>query len=112
MWAHTEYIKLLRSTKDGKVFDLIPAVANRYLGDRSKCKSLEIWKFNRQVRRVKRGITLRVQALTSFQLHWTKNGWETVVETDSISTSLNIHYVDIPITIEQCTPVVFTFLWF
>jgi glucoamylase len=111
MWAHAEYIKLLRSTKDGKVFDLIPAVANRYLGDRSKCKSLEIWKFNRQVRRVKRGITLRVQALASFQLHWTKNGWETVVETDSISTSLNIHYVDIPITIEQSTPVVFTFLW-
>jgi len=31
MWAHAEYIKLLRSAADGKVFDLIPEVADRYL---------------------------------------------------------------------------------
>ena len=32
MWAHAEYIKLLRSVSDGHVFDLIPEVASRYLG--------------------------------------------------------------------------------
>ena len=32
MWAHAEYIKLLRSVSDGRVFDLIPEVAHRYLG--------------------------------------------------------------------------------
>ncbi len=31
MWAHAEYIKLLRSVADGKVFDLVPEVAARYL---------------------------------------------------------------------------------
>jgi glucoamylase len=31
MWAHAEYIKLLRSTKDGEVYDAIPQVAKRYL---------------------------------------------------------------------------------
>ena len=31
MWAHAEYIKLLRSAADGKVFDLVPEVADRYL---------------------------------------------------------------------------------
>ncbi|MFQ5999042.1 MAG: glycoside hydrolase family 15 protein, partial [Candidatus Bathyarchaeia archaeon] len=30
MWAHAEYIKLLRSVLDGRPFDLIPAVFNRY----------------------------------------------------------------------------------
>lgn len=30
MWAHAEYVKLLRSKLDGKVFDLIPEVAERY----------------------------------------------------------------------------------
>ncbi|HEY2107463.1 MAG TPA: glycoside hydrolase family 15 protein [Candidatus Binataceae bacterium] len=30
MWAHAEYIKLLRSTHDGKVFDLIPEVASHF----------------------------------------------------------------------------------
>ena len=39
MWAHAEYVKLLRSVSDGRVFDLIPEVANRYLGDR-KCLSI------------------------------------------------------------------------
>ena len=31
MWAHAEYIKLLRSVRDGKVSDLIVEVAKRYL---------------------------------------------------------------------------------
>src|SRR3970282_961512 len=44
MWAHAEYIKLLRSVYDGRVFDLIPAVADRYLGPKSACRLMEIWK--------------------------------------------------------------------
>jgi glucoamylase len=28
MWAHAEYLKLLRSTADGVVFDLIPSLAD------------------------------------------------------------------------------------
>jgi len=31
MWAHAEYVKLLHSVMDGRVFDLIPVVAERYL---------------------------------------------------------------------------------
>jgi glucoamylase len=54
MWAHAEYIKLLRSASDGRVFDLIPEVAHRYLGDRKACQLFEIWKPNRQVRIVKK----------------------------------------------------------
>ena len=30
LWAHAEYIKLLRSSRDGKVFDRIDVVADRY----------------------------------------------------------------------------------
>ena len=30
LWAHAEYIKLVRSAADGQVFDLIPEVADRY----------------------------------------------------------------------------------
>src|ERR1035437_1810026 len=66
MWAHAEYIKLLRSVRDGKVSDLIPEVAKRYLGNgENRCK-LEIWKPMRQVRSVKRGFTLRIQAPARF----------------------------------------------
>jgi glucoamylase len=36
MWAHAEYIKLLRSLHDEQVFDRIPAVADRYLNKRGR----------------------------------------------------------------------------
>ncbi|MFB2771328.1 glycoside hydrolase family 15 protein [Pelatocladus sp. BLCC-F211] len=111
MWAHAEYIKLLRSTYDGQVFDFIPAVANRYLGERKQCKSLEIWKFNRQVSQVKKGQTLRIQALASFQLHWSDDNWQTLQDTPSTSTKLGVNFVDIPVSDHQQQPITFTFFW-
>ena len=111
MWAHAEYVKLLRSVSDGRVFDLIPDVAERYLGDRKACQSFEIWKTNRRVRAVKRGYTLRVQASNSFRLHWTADEWTTVQDTPSSATALGIEFVDIPIVAAQRAPIRFTFLW-
>ena len=111
MWAHAEYIKLLRSVSDGRVFDLIPDVAGRYLGDRKACQLFEIWKTNRRVRVVKKGYTLRVQASDSFRLHWTGDEWGTVKDTPSSATTLGIEFVDIPIAAAQRAPIRFTFLW-
>jgi glucoamylase len=111
MWAHAEYIKLLRSVSDGRVFDLIPDVAGRYLGDRKVCQLFEIWKTNRRVRAVKTGYTLRVQASDSFRLHWTGDEWTTVKDTPSSATALGIEFVDIPIVAAQRAPIRFTFLW-
>jgi glucoamylase len=111
MWAHAEYVKLLRSVSDGRVFDLIPQVAKRYLGDRKACRLFEIWKTNRRVRVVKKGYTLRVQAPDSFRLHWTGDEWDTVKDTPSSSTTLGIEFVDIPIVAAQRAPIRFTFFW-
>ena len=111
MWAHAEYIKLLRSTQSGQVFDFIPEVASRYLGERKQCKSLEIWKFNRQVSEVKKGYTLRIQALVSFQLHWSDDNWQTVKDTFSNHTELGGDFVDIAVDNHQQRPISFTFFW-
>ena len=54
VWAHAEYLKLVRSAADGQVFDLIPEVAARYRNRRA-APPLEIWKFNRQVRSLPAG---------------------------------------------------------
>lgn len=110
MWAHAEYIKLLRSAMDGQVFALIPEVANRYLGSRKACQLLEIWKPNRQVCNVKRGYTLRIQAPASFHLVWSRDEWQTVEATPS-STALGIEFVDIPVLPAQRAPIRFTFYW-
>jgi glucoamylase len=111
MWAHAEYIKLLRSNHDGRVFDFIPEVANRYLGERQECKSIEIWKFNRQISQVKKGQTLRIHALAAFQLHWSDDNWQSVKDTPSISTKLGINFVDISISENQQQSISFTFFW-
>jgi glucoamylase len=111
MWAHAEYIKLLRSAADGRVFDLIPEVAQRYLGDRKSCHLLEIWKPNRQVRAVKRGYMLRVQVQAPFRLHWTADEWRTVNDTASTATTFGVHFVDVPVEPGQQAPFRFTLFW-
>jgi glucoamylase len=111
MWAHAEYIKLLRSVRDGKVSDLIVDVAKRYLGERADRQLFEVWKFTRQVRRVKRGYVLRIQGQASFRLHWSDDEWQTVKDTPSSTTTLGVEFVDIPIPSAQQAPIRFTFFW-
>lgn len=111
MWAHAEYIKLLRSVSDGRVFDLIPEVANRYLGDHKGRQLFEIWKPNRQARSVKRGYTLRIQLPAAFRLHWSPDEWQSVEDNPSSAQVLGFHCVDIPISDAQRAPIRFTFFW-
>jgi glucoamylase len=111
MWAHAEYIKLLRSVHDGKVSDLIAEVAQRYCGERQDRQLFEVWKFTRQVRNVERGYVLRIQAQASFRLHWSGDEWQTAQDTPSAGTKLEVEFVDIPIPPAQRAPIRFTFFW-
>ncbi len=111
MWAHAEYIKLLRSTFDGQIFDAIPEVAARYLTDRRACRPLEIWKPNRQVCTVRKDFTLRIQAPAPFRLIWSSDEWQTVKDTPSSPTALGVEFVDIVILPTQRAPIRFTFFW-
>ena len=111
MWAHAEYVKLLRSVADGTVFDLVPEVAARYLSRDRKCKPLEIWKHNRQVRAVKAGDILRIQAGAPFLLHWTPDDWGVTEDSHSTPTSLGIDYLDINTLPRQGGRIRFTFFW-
>ena len=110
MWAHSEYVKLLRSAVDNRVFDLIEPVAERYRNDHPR-PVIEVWKINRQVRRVPAGGLLRVQASSQFVLHWSIDEWKTVQDTASTPTSVVVEFVDIQVAATQTAPVVFTFYW-
>ena len=104
-------LKLLRSVADGQVFDLIPEVAGRYLSGRNARHLFEVWKPNRQVRRIRKGYTLPIQIDAPFRLHWTSDEWHTVNDTPSVGTTLGIDFVDVPIPSEQRAPIQFTFFW-
>jgi glucoamylase len=114
LWAHAEYVKLLRSIADGKTFDLIPAVAARYAARDAKPRQgpgLKVWKFNRHTRSVPAGSTLRVVARAPFRLRFTTDGWDEAQEKDSEKTATRLEYVDIRTARGQRAPLQFTFFW-
>ena len=108
MWAHAEYIKLLRSVREGEVFDIVPEAAARYWGSRPS-KKIEIWKPNRQVARIPHDATLRIQTSRPFILHWTEDAWMSRSDTASSGTRVGAHYTDLKI--KANTVLRFTFLW-
>ena len=110
-WAHAEYLRLVRSVKDGRVFDLIDPVRRRYLDRESRDCRLEIWKPVRPVRSVRPGQTLRIMAPVSFRLVHSLDGWKTVRTLPSIPTGMGIGFVDLPVPANQRAPVRFTFYW-
>jgi len=111
MWAHAEYIKLLRSVYDGKVFDRFSIVEDRYQKSKKKRTRHEIWKPNRQIDKIKPGKTLRIQSYRPFTLVWTIDDWEHTHEVRSEPTAIDIEYMDITVRKSQKSPIRFTFHW-
>ncbi|MCI4335508.1 MAG: glycoside hydrolase family 15 protein, partial [Thermoplasmata archaeon] len=112
LWAHAEYVKLLRSSQDGAVFDLVPEVRERYAARTDRPRGLgEVWKFNRQPRHTVRGLPMRVLASERFRLHWSADGWRSVEDTESIATGIGAEYVDLELPPTTPGPVQFTFFW-
>ncbi len=111
MWAHAEYIKLLRSVSDGRVWDMIEEVKDRYQKPGRKPSRLCVWKSNRRTRSVSPGDRLRIQATKPFTLHWTNDEWQQANDTASTSTPLGFDYVDIDIGVGGTAPIRFTFNW-
>ena len=88
VWAHAEYLKLLRSALDGKVFDRIDPVYERYCTEEGRKKTrrdLEIYSLRRPIQRIEAGQTLRILDETRFDAVWTDDSWRTVQTTPSQS---------------------------
>ncbi len=111
VWAHSEYIKLRRSLRDGRVFDQPPQTVQRYLVEKRHCHHF-LWLFNNKVRTMPCGKTLRIAVLKPATVHWSLDGWKTAFDTHTRDTKLGIHVVDLP---NDKLPVgqgaVFTFHW-
>ena len=86
VWAHAEYLKLMRSALDGKVFDRIDPVYERYCEPQARArlrKDLEIYSRRRPIQRIAAGATLRILDDGYFDLVWSGDGWQTVNTTAS-----------------------------
>ena len=84
VWAHAEYLKLLRSARDGKVFDRVDPVYQRYStpeGRKTVRQDLEIFTLQRPVRKINPGETLRILDGEQFEVVWSIDGWQTTQTT-------------------------------
>ena len=110
VWAHSEYIKLRRSLRDGKIFDQSTHTVNRYVLEKHTASHFE-WRFNNKCRSMPRGKKLRVVLPSSARVHWSLDGWKSTQDTDT-RDPLGMFVADLP-TEQLATgqQVVFTFYW-
>jgi len=108
VWAHAEYLKLVRSLDEDDVFDMPPYGRRRYVEDHVG-SSLTPWRFNQRVRTVAPGHVLRVELLAPATVHWSADGWRSAHDTPTRDTGLGLHYVDLQPPADGA--VVFTFHW-
>jgi glucoamylase len=94
VWAHAEYIKLVRSLKDGRAFDLPPQTVERYQ-DRHVCSPRFPWRFTQKSRALPAGKLLRVETLAPARIHWSTDNWATVQDTETADTGLGVHVADL-----------------
>lgn len=109
LWAHSEYVRLLRSCHDGKVFDVIPEVSSRY-GKAKPQSTFDFWLPKHPIPHAKKGHTLRVCAPEPFRLRWSADNWNSWKDCDSHPTGIGGEYFDLAAS-DFDPQVKFTFFW-
>lgn len=114
VWAHAEYLKLLRSVTDNRVFDRISVVEERYarpVGQRSFVSTIEIFQRTRKIDTVPAGHTLRLLDPESFQVVWSNDAWTTIQRLDSRAIGHSGSFADLPTAPAQTGSLCFTFFF-
>ncbi|MFY9789938.1 MAG: glucan 1,4-alpha-glucosidase [Candidatus Sulfotelmatobacter sp.] len=111
VWAHSEYIKLRRSLRDGKIFDQPPQTVQRYLVEKP-IRQIFGWRFNNKTRSVPRYKKLRLVLMTPAVVHWSIDNWKTSQDTPTRDTGLDTYILDLPTaSLPVGAQVTFTFYW-
>ena len=110
VWAHSEYIKLRRSLRDGKIFDQPSQTVQRYVVEKQSATHFE-WRFNNKCRTMPQGKKLRLLLPAPAMVHWSFDGWRTTQDTNT-RDPLGIYVADLPTNkLNPGEQVLFTFYW-
>jgi glucoamylase len=93
VWAHAEYIKLLRSLHDGAVWDRIPQTEERYLRQQ-RTASFQIWTPEQRRGWLTPGKDLRLDLPAPARLSWSSGRWNGQART--MDSSFGLHTVTLP----------------
>jgi glucoamylase len=111
VWAHSEHIKLLRSLRDGAVFDMPPQGVERYIKGKTT-SPLRLWRFNNRIRSIPAGKRLRVELSAPGVVHWSSDKWLTVHDDRTVENAFGVHLVDLATAdLQSGCAIVLTFFW-
>ena len=111
VWAHAEFIKLLRSLREHKVWDMPPQPVERYIAKKTAAR-FSIWTFTQQRSTIARGKDLRIDCCNPAKVRWSSDGWKTVHDTDTTDSRMGIHYGILSAAeLKAQTQLRFTFFW-
>ncbi len=94
VWAHAEYVKLLRSLRDGAIFDLPPQTVQRYLVEQTQPRCRD-WRESWRRSRMPAGQILRVELSSSGIVRWSDDAWVTMHDTPTTDIGLGIQAAEL-----------------
>ncbi len=110
-WAHAEFLKLIASLREGRIFDQPKSTVQRYLID-NVVSPRRAWRFNNKLHRLATGKLLRIETLSPCSVHWSTDNWQTANDTLLYDSGLGLFITDLPT--DSLTPgqqIEFTFYW-
>ncbi len=111
VWAHGEYLTLLRSIKENKIFAMPSQTEERYLKKAHK-STYAFWSFHQQLQHLPVGKKLRIQLNKEARIHWSFDHWKNSHDLETITNQLGVHYVDLPSeTLKEGNQIDFTIFW-
>ena len=111
VWAHAEYLKLLRSAVDGRVFERISIVEDRYIGPNRQQRNPEIYTLGRPLKEIRSGATMRMIAEHRFRILWSVDGWATVNSKDAVNIGFPGSFADVSVPDTHNGTISFTLFW-
>ena len=110
VWAHAEHIKLLRSIRDGVIFDMPPQTVARYVAGQPPIAPFA-WRLTdkRTVMAARR--SLRIELSETAIVHWSTDAWAHVTDSHTRDTGFGTHVCDLPTKMLVPGLVAFTIFW-
>ncbi len=110
VWAHAEHIKLLRSLRDGVVFDMPPQTFARYVASKPAPAPFA-WRLNARREQMPAGRRLRIELPSAALVRWTSDGWTSATDSPCRDSGFGMHLFDLPTENLRSGTIDFTIFW-
>jgi glucoamylase len=95
VWAHAEYVKLLRSIRDGRVFATPPQTRARYVSCQSAPR-IASWRLDWPRGEFPAGRLLRIDLAAKALIRWTADDWATSADIQTLEIGSGVHSAELP----------------